>query len=447
MTEAFHAPPHSTDIERALLGAVLQDNRVLYDIEDVVGKQDFYLESHRLIYAAMADMNAKGIPADVVSIADYLERRNKIDDVGGLAYIGQLQQDYIVSPHAKHYGETIRDYAIERDLLRAANDIAQAVHKPEARNIDELLAAAENQMFRIGESRDRRDAKLIPVSADVPDMVEAIRLRMEDNAPAVGTSTGYGDIDRRTNGLKPGQLVIVGGRPSMGKTSLAMNIATNVAQADGRVICFSLEMSRKELTLRLLADLARLDLLHLAGGKLSDTEFTLVERAAETLSNLNIELDDSAQLTLREIRARAYRTRRKEGKVDLILIDYLQLMQHESGETRNSELSTITRGLKILAKDLETPIVLLSQLNRAVEQRPNKRPVLSDLRDSGAIEQDADLVAFVYRDEVYNDETEDKGIAEIILAKNRNGPIATARLAFLANFTRFENLAHAEEVH
>lgn len=442
--EELKVPPHSQMAEEAVLGAMLQSKDVLEEIVDVLTAEDFYFQQNGFLFRTMIEMLADGHPIDVVTVNDYLERRGQSERAGGLDYIGRLQSDVIVTAHSKNYAEIVRDHAISRALIRASQEVVNSVFNPQGRDVDELLRQAENAVFQIAEARDRRKAYITPLRVEVDDTLEKIRERMKSDNPYVGTETWFTRLDKMTSGLRPGNLIILGARPSMGKTSLAMNMASNICKKQGTVAIFSLEMSREELATRILSSVSKINLADLGSGQLSPEDYERLTECADEVNNYSMYLDDASCPSVREIRSRVFKLRRSAGKIDMVIIDYLQLLDAD-GDTRNESLSKITRQLKILAKDAGVPIVLLSQLNRSLEQRPNKRPILSDLRDSGAIEQDADLVCFVYRDEVYNSDSQDRGTAELLLSKHRNGPTGHFHLAFLKQYTLFANLAPSEQ--
>ncbi len=444
--DAIKLPPHSVEAEQAVLGGLLLENSAWERIADLIGEQDFYRHDHRLIYRHIAKLLDAGKPADVVTVSESLESSNELANVGGLAYLGALAANTPSAANIRRYAEIVRDRAVLRGLVEVGTAIADAAYNPLGRSASALLDEAEARVFEIAEAgaRGRQGfMEMQPLLTQVVERIDALFQRDNPN-DVTGIPTGFADLDRMTSGLQPGDLVIVAGRPSMGKTSFALNIAEHVA-LDVRlpVAVFSMEMAGTQLVMRTIGSVGKLDQHKLRTGRLQDEDWQRLTYAVGKLNEAPMYIDESAALTALELRARARRLHRQCGRLGLIVIDYLQLMSGTSpGENRATEISEISRSLKALAKELDVPVVALSQLNRSLEQRPNKRPVMSDLRESGAIEQDADVILFIYRDEVYNPETADKGIAEIIIGKQRNGPIGTVRLAFLGEYTRFENLAH-----
>ncbi|CAK0779248.1 replicative DNA helicase [Gammaproteobacteria bacterium] len=439
-TEALRIPPHSQEAEQSVLGGLMLDNAAWDQVADQVVEDDFYRRDHRLIFRAVASLADKGSPFDVVTLSEWLESRGELSNAGGLAYLATLAKDTPSAANIRAYANIVRERAVLRSLIRVGTDIAGAAYNPEGRDAAELLDFAEQRVFEIAErgARNRRGFQSIrDLSVKVIDRIDV--LYNQDN-PITGVPTGYSDFDEMTSGLQPSDLVIVAGRPSMGKTSYAMNIAEHAAIKGKKVVAvFSMEMPGEQLAMRMISSLGRIDQHRIRTGKLDDDDWPRLTSAVGILAESSLFIDDTPALTPTELRARCRRLKRERG-LDLVLIDYLQLMQVPGNkENRATEISEISRGLKALAKELRVPVVALSQLNRSLEQRPNKRPVMSDLRESGAIEQDADLIVFIYRDEVYNEDSPDKGIAEIIIGKQRNGPIGTVRLTFLGKYTRFEN--------
>ena len=439
---ALKAPPHSVPAEQAVLGGLMIDNEAWNLVADRVAEEDFYRQDHRLIFRAIAAQAEAGQPFDAVTLAQWLERQDALEEAGGLMYLGELVRSTPTSANITAYADIVRENSVLRQLVRVGTDIANAAYQPQGRSKEELLDYAEQQVFRIAEhGRQARQgfASIKDLLVKTVDRIEELYHR-ED--PITGVPTGFTDIDEMTAGLQPSDLIIIAGRPSMGKTTFAMNIAENAAIKHGvPVAVFSMEMPGEQLAMRMMSSLGRIDQHKVRTGKLEDEDWPRLTSAVSILSNAPLFIDDTPALTPIELRARARRLKR-EHDLGLIVIDYLQLMQApSSGENRATEISEISRALKALAKELNVPVVALSQLNRSLEQRPNKRPVMSDLRESGAIEQDADVIIFIYRDEVYNEDSPDKGTAEIIIGKQRNGPIGMRRLTFLGQYTRFENFA------
>ena len=444
--DAIKLPPHSVEAEQSVLGGLLLENTAWERIADLITEQDFYRHDHRLVYRHITKLLDGSKPADVVTVSESLENSNELTTVGGLAYLGALAQNTPSAANIRRYAEIVRDRAILRGLVEVGTAIADSAYNPSGRSAAELLDEAEGKVFKIAEAGARGKQGFMELQPLLTQVVERIDMLFQRDNPSdiTGIPTGFVDLDRMTSGLQPGELVIVAGRPSMGKTAFALNIAENVALDSGLpVAVFSMEMAGTQLVMRMMGSVGKLDQHKVRTGRLQDDDWQRLTYAVGKLNDAPMYIDESAALTALDLRARARRLHRQCGKLGLIVIDYLQLMSGSShGENRATEISEISRSLKALAKELDVPVVALSQLNRSLEQRPNKRPVMSDLRESGAIEQDADVILFIYRDEVYNPETPEKGISEIIIGKQRNGPIGTVRLAFQGEFTRFENLAH-----
>jgi replicative DNA helicase len=408
-----------------------------------VGEKDFYNQNHRLIYSAIATLRSESDPADVITVSEWLDANNKLEGAGGLAYIGSLANNTPSTANIMTYAKIVRERAILRSLIGAANDIADSAYNPEGRTPREVLDQAEKLVFDISERDGRSREGFTPIQELLTRSINRIDELYESKEAITGIPTGFTDLDEMTSGLQRGDLVVVAGRPSMGKTSLAMNIAEYVAvEKQLPVGIFSMEMPGEQLAMRMLSSLGRINSNKVRTGRLADEDWPRLNNAVGLLDKARMFIDDSASLNALDLRSRARRMASEHGDLGLIVVDYLQLMQStESNENRATEISAITRALKILAKELKVPVLAVSQLNRSLEQRPNKRPVMSDLRESGSIEQDADVIFFIYRDEVYNDETDQKGVAEIIIGKQRNGPIGTSKLTFRGEFTRFENFA------
>lgn len=445
--DVLKLPPHSIEAEQSVLGGLLLENTAWEKIADLIDENDFYRHDHRLIYRQINKLIEANKPADVVTVSEALDNSAQLNDTGGIAYIGALAQNTPSASNIRRYAEIVRERAVMRGLVETGTSIADAALNPLGRTAAQLLDEAESKVFQIAEAGSRGSQGFVGIQPLLTAAVERIdELFQRDNPNDVtGIPTGYTDLDQKTSGLQPGDLVIVAGRPSMGKTAFSLNIGENVALHTGMpVAVFSMEMSGTQLVMRMLGSVGRLDQHKVRTGKLHDEDWQKLTYAVGKLNDAPIFIDESSALTALELRARARRLHRVCGKLGLIIIDYLQLMSGGSGgENRATEISEISRSLKALAKELNVPVIALSQLNRSLEQRPNKRPVMSDLRESGAIEQDADVILFIYRDEVYNPDTPEKGLAEIIIGKQRNGPIGTVRLTFLPEYTRFENHAHA----
>jgi replicative DNA helicase len=443
---ALRVPPHSVEAEQSLLGALLIDNQAFDRVADVVSAEDFYRDDHRRIWRHIARLVEAGRPADVVTVAEAIEASEDKDKTGGPTYLAALAQNTPSSLNIRRYAELVRERAVQRRLAQVATEIAETALAPTGKDVGQLLDEAESKIFQIAESGARKDQGLIGMSPILAQVFERIdHLHSQENPSDItGVPTGFVDLDQRTAGLQPGDLIIVAGRPSMGKTAFALNIAEHVALHPSvrmPVAIFSMEMSASQLALRMLSSIAKIDQHKLRTGRLTNEEWPHLTDAIDRLNDTSIHVDETPALNALEVRARARRLKREYGKLGLVVIDYLQLMSASSqGENRATEISEISRSLKALAKELEVPVIALSQLSRAVEQRNDRRPMMSDLRESGAIEQDADVILFIYRDEVYFPEKEEaKGRAEVIIGKQRNGPIGRIDLTFLGRFTRFAN--------
>ena len=444
---ALKLPPHSVEAEQSVLGGLLLENHAWERVADLVNEQDFYRADHRHIWHQIVRLIDENKPADVVTVAEALESHNRLDDIGGLAYLAALAQNTPSAANIRRYAEIVRERSVLRKLVEVGGEISTAAFNPNGRSATEILDEAEARVFEIKEAGAKATQGFQPLQPLLKEVVTRIdELYNRDNPSEVtGVPTGYADLDTKTSGLQPGDLIIVAGRPSMGKTAFSLNIAENVAlDSNLPVAVFSMEMGATQLVMRMLGSVGRLDQHKLRTGRITDDDWPRLTHALGSLNEAKLFIDESPGLTAMEVRARARRLARQceGGQLGLIVLDYLQLMSGNGrGENRATEISDISRSLKSLAKELHVPVVALSQLNRSLEQRPNKRPVMSDLRESGAIEQDADVILFIYRDEVYNPDTPDKGTAEIIIGKQRNGPIGTVRLTFLGEYTRFENFA------
>jgi len=440
--ESLKVAPHSVEAEQSVLGGLMLDNPAWDKISDFIMEEDFYRRDHRLIFRAVSGLVEKSSPYDVVTLSEWLEKVGELDNAGGLAYLGSLAKNTPSAANIIAYAKIVRERSILRQLIQVGHNISSSCYEMEGRNSAELLDNAEKLVFQIAEhgARGRRD--FVPIKDLLVKAVDRIDTLFQQDNPITGVSTGFKDFDEYTSGLQAGDLVIVAGRPSMGKTTFAVNIAENAAVKGGLpVAIFSMEMPGEQLAMRMLSSLGRIDQHKVRTGKLNDDDWPRLTHAVGQLAEAPMFIDDTAALSPNELRSRSRRLKREHG-LGLIVIDYLQLMQvHGSKENRTNEISEISRSLKGLAKELHVPVIALSQLNRSLEQRPNKRPVMSDLRESGAIEQDADVITFIYRDEVYDQDSPDKGVAEIIIGKQRNGPIGTVRMTFLGQYTRFENYA------
>ena len=442
--EALKVPPHSIQGEQSVLGGLMLDDEAWDRVADKVVSTDFYRREHQLIFSAMANLAEQNQPLDVVTIAEELERRSELEEIGGMPYLGTLANETPSASNIDAYAKIVREQSVVRQLIKIGNKIADSGYRPDGRTVDQLLDEAGNRVFQIAEQQSRGMVGFKAISHLLTNTVNRIEELFNNDDALTGLSSGFNDFDARTSGLQKSDLIIIAGRPSMGKTTFAMNIAENVAIGSGMpVAIFSMEMPSESLTMRMISSLGRINQQSVRSGRLEEDDWPRVTSAVSILSQAKMFIDDTPALSPTEVRARCRRLMKDHGQLGLIVLDYLQLMQApESGENRATEISTISRNLKALAKELDVPIIALSQLNRSLEQRPNKRPVMSDLRESGAIEQDADLIAFIYRDEVYNEDSPDKGKAEIIISKQRNGPIGTFNLTFQGQFTRFDNFAY-----
>ncbi len=434
-----------------MLGGLLLDNAAYDRIADFVSADDFYRFDHRLIFQHIVRLVGASRPADVITVFESLNSAGKAEEVGGLSYLNALAQNTPSAANIRRYAEIVRDRGVLRKLITVSDEISGNAFNTQGREVKQLLDEAESKIFAIAEEGARGTQGFIEIQPLLTQVVERIdELYNRDNQSEItGVPTGMVDLDRMTSGLQPGDLIIVAGRPSMGKTAFSVNIGENVAIDSGLpVAVFSMEMGGTQLAMRMLGSVGRLDQHRLRTGRLNDEDWPRLTHAIQKMNEAQIYIDETPALSSIELRARSRRLARQCGKLGLIIVDYLQLMSANSpGENRATEISEISRNLKGLAKELNCPVIALSQLNRSLEQRPNKRPVMSDLRESGAIEQDADLILFIYRDEVYNPDTPDKGTAEIIIGKQRNGPIGSVRMTFLGQFTRFENYTGAGSVY
>lgn len=448
--DALKLPPHSIEAEQSVVGGLLLENEALDKVADILNANDFYQHDHKTIFQHIVKLIERNRPADIVTVAESLESTAELSAVGGIAYLGSLAQNTPTAANIRRYAEIVRERAIMRKLVTVGSDIAGSAFNPNGRDAQQLLDEAEAKIFQIAEGGEKNSQGFQDIKELLPQVAEKIDelFSREDQSEVTGIPTGFTDLDRMTSGLHGGDLVIVAGRPSMGKTAFSINMAENVAIDTGLpVAIFSMEMGATQLATRMIGSIGRLDQHRMRTGRLEDEDWEKLTTALGKLNEAPIFIDEGAGLSSFDVRARARRLHRQMGKLGLIVVDYLQLMAAPAGtrsENRATEISEISRSLKALAKELDVPVVALSQLNRGLEQRPDKRPVMSDLRESGAIEQDADLILFIYRDEVYNPDSEDKGTAEIIVGKQRNGPIGRVRLTFVGQHTRFEDFANAD---
>ncbi len=441
----LRVPPHSIEAESSVLGGLLLDNGAWDRVGDLLVDGDFYRHEHQLIYAAIGALVNASKPADVITVFEHLQNQGHADAVGGLAYLNSLAQYVPSASNIRRYAEIVRERSILRKLVSASDEIATAAFNPKGKAVDKILDEAEQKIFNIGEEGSRMKQGFQSMDSLVVELLDRVQEMADNPNDITGVPTGFHDLDRMTSGLQPGDMVVLAARPSMGKTAFAINIAEHVALNEGLpVAVFSMEMGASQLAVRIVGSIGRVDQGHLRTGKLTDEEWPRLTEAIERLRTVSLHIDETPGLTPSELRANSRRLARQCGKLGLIVVDYLQLMSGSSGsdgDNRATELGEISRGLKMLAKELQCPVIALSQLNRGVEQRTDKRPMMSDLRESGAIEQDADIIMFIYRDDYYNKDSKDPGVAEIIIGKQRNGPTGTVRLAFLKPLTRFESLA------
>lgn len=446
----LRVPPHSVEAEQSVLGGLLIDNLAWDRAADLLVDSDFYRFEHRQVYAAIRGLVAASKPADVVTVFEQLQGLGQAEACGGLAYLNSLAQSVPSAANLRRYAEIVRERAILRKLIGASDEIATTAFNTQGRAVSQILDEAESRIFKIGEEGSRTKQGFIGIDKLVVELIDRVTELHENGAEEVtGVRTGFYDLDRHTAGLQKGDLIVLAARPSMGKTAFALNIAEHVAvHEELPVLVFSMEMGASQLAVRMVGSLGRIDQQHLRTGALKDDEWTRLTEAVDRLGKVSLFIDETAALNPAELRARARRMARQfGGTLGLIVVDYLQLMSGSSGsdENRATELGEISRGLKALAKELQCPVIALSQLNRSVETRNDKRPMMSDLRESGAIEQDADVIMFIYRDDYYNKESKEPGVAEIIIGKQRNGPVGTLKLTFLKPLTRFDNLASGAE--
>ena len=443
--ESLRVPPHSIEAEQSVLGGLMLDNAAWDKIADYLRAEDFYRYDHRLIYQHIARLIERSRPADVITVFESLSSSGKIDEVGGLPYLNALAQNTPSAANIRRYAEIVRGRSVMRKLVTVSDEISESAFNPNGKEVGQLLDEAESKVFAIAEEGARGSQGFVEIQPLLTQVVERIdELYHRDNPSDItGVPTGFTDLDSKTSGLQAGDLIIVAGRPSMGKTAFSLNIGEHVAIDQGLpVAVFSMEMGGTQLAMRMLGSVGRLDQHKVRTGRLAEDDWPRLTYAIQKMQDAQLFIDETPALNSLELRARARRLARQCGKLGLIIVDYLQLMSASStGENRATEISEISRSLKALAKELQCPVIACSQLNRSLEARPNKRPVMSDLRESGAIEQDADVILFIYRDEVYNQDSPEKGTAEIIISKQRNGPIGTVRLTFVGEHTKFENFA------
>jgi replicative DNA helicase len=443
---ALRIPPHSIEAEQSVIGGLMLDNTAFERVADLIGENDFYRYDHRLIWSQVSKLIEKSHPADVLTVFEALKSSGKVEDSGGLQYLNQLAQEVPSAANIRRYAEIVRDKSVLRRLISTSDEIASQALNPLGKDTRQLLDEAESKIFQIGEEGARGKVGFQSLQDILSQVVAQVESLVENQGSdgVTGVPTGFVDLDQMTSGLQPGDLIIVAGRPSMGKTAFSLNIAENVAINQGLpVAVFSMEMGASQLVMRMLCSVGRIDQQKVRTGRLGDDDWMRLMSTMQKMQDAQLFIDETPGLNPLELRARARRLARQYGQMGLIVVDYLQLMSGSSsnGENRATEISEISRSLKALAKELKCPVIALSQLNRSLETRPDKRPVMSDLRESGAIEQDADVILFIYRDEVYDADSKDKGYAEIIIGKQRNGPIGKVKLTFLGQHTRFDNAA------
>ncbi|WP_295851724.1 replicative DNA helicase [uncultured Xylophilus sp.] len=440
----LRVPPHSIEAESSVLGGLLLDNGAWDRVGDLLKDADFYRHEHKLVYAAIGTLINASKPANVITVFEQLQSLGNADEVGGLTYLNALAQYVPSAGNIRRYAEIVRERSILRKLVSASDEIATNAFNPQGKPIAKILDEAEQKIFNIGEEGSRMKQGFQSMDTLVVDLLDRVQEMADNPNDITGVPTGFYDLDRMTSGLQAGDMVVLAARPSMGKTAFAVNIAEHVALNEGLpVAVFSMEMGAAQLAVRIVGSIGRIDQGHLRTGKLTDDEWPRLTEAIERLRTVSLHIDETPGLTPSELRANARRLARQCGKLGLIVVDYLQLMSGSGGaggDNRATELGEISRGLKMLAKELQCPVIALSQLNRSVEQRTDKRPMMSDLRESGAIEQDADIIMFIYRDDYYNKDSKEPGVAEVIIGKQRNGPTGTVKLAFLKPLTRFESL-------
>ena len=442
ISTALKVPPQSIEAERSVLGGLMLDDQSWFDLVELIKPSDFYRTQHQIIFEAMMVIENKDQPLDAVTLSEELQNQGQLEKVGGVGYLADIADSTPGATNVLAWARIVRERSILRQLIGAANNIADAAFNPDGRESDLLLELAEQSVFQISENRfnDGGPEKIGP--ALLQSAVEKVQFLFANKGSITGVPSGFKDLDKKTTGFQDSDLVIVAGRPSMGKSALAINFVEHAIMSDRSALVFSLEMPSEQIVMRLLSSLGRIDQNRLRTGELLDEDWTRFTGAVSQLRDKKLYIDDTAALTPADLRSRARRVDRESGGLDLIVVDYLQLMRTtNNGENRAVEISEISRALKALAKEMDCPVIALSQLNRQLESRPDKRPMMSDLRESGAIEQDADVILFIYRDEVYDESSLDQGIAELIIGKQRNGPIGKVRVSYIGHLTKFEDLA------
>ncbi len=442
----YKLPPHSIEAEQSVLGGLMIDNQAWDKVVEIINENDFYRGDHKVIFQAMMNLTAKDQPLDVLTVTEALKNIASLDNAGGEVYLFELARNIPSAANIAAYANIVRERSVLRRLISAANNISEQAYQSQGKDSSEILDHAEQLVFKIAEQTHRGEGP-VSIKPLLHKSMQKIEALYHSNEPITGVATGFSDLDEMTSGLQKSDLVIIAGRPSMGKTVLGVNMAENVVIKTGKpVLIFSLEMPGEQIAMRLLSSLGSIDQHRIRSGKLHDDDWPRLTSALSMLKEAKLFVDDTPALSPQELRSRARRVAREQGQLGLIVVDYLQLMSIPGfNENRTGEISEISRSLKALAKELNVPVIALSQLNRSLEQRHDRRPVMSDLRESGAIEQDADLIVFIYRDEVYNEDSPDKGIAEIIIAKQRNGPIGKVRLTFQGQYVRFNNYTKQQE--
>ncbi|GGD67396.1 replicative DNA helicase [Lacimicrobium alkaliphilum] len=442
--EKLKIPPHSMEAEQSVIGSMLIAPDCWDRVAEILLEKDFYNRAHQTIFKSILKLLSDSQPVDLVTVSDLLEQMDELDTAGGFAYLGELAKNTPSAANVVAYARIIKERAILRELIGVAHEIAETGYNPEGRSSGDVLDMAESRVFEIAEQRAGNSEGPQNIETVMTHTVDRLEALLKSGKEVTGVSTGFKDLDKKTSGLQPSDLIIVAARPSMGKTTFAMNLCENAMLLEDKpVLVFSLEMPAEQLMMRILASLSRVDQTKIRTAQLDDEDWARISNTMAMLKEKdNLFIDDASGLTPMEVRTRARKLARERGGISMIMVDYLQLMQVPGlSENRTLEIAEISRSLKSLAKELNVPVVALSQLNRSLEQRADKRPVNSDLRESGSIEQDADLIMFIYRDEVYNENSQEKGIAEIIIGKQRNGPIGTSRLTFQGHFSRFDNYA------
>lgn len=438
--------PHSLEAEQSVIGGLLIDNQAWYKINDILNHEDFYHPSHKIIFSVLEELSSKSKPFDFLTLIETLKSSGNIDKIGKETYVYEIIYQTPSSANIKHYAEIVREKSLLRKYINIGNKIIESGYSTSGISASELIEKTEGEIFKLSSLKNDRNNSSLHINEVIPKTIEHIEKVRKLGRTVTGLETGFNDLDRLTSGLQPGELIIVAGRPSMGKTMLAMNIAENVAMQEDKkvVLIFSMEMPAQSLSMRMMSSLGKIDHQNLKSGRLTETEWLSLNFVIGKISQTNIIIDETSALSPSELKSISHRVFRKYEKIDLIIVDYLQLMKVQNHKgNKVEEVSEITRALKSLAKELNVPVIALSQLNRSLESRSDRRPISSDLRDSGSIEQDADLIAFIYRDEVYHPESLDKGFAEIIIAKQRNGPIDKIKLTFFGQYVKFENYSSA----